>query len=69
MSLSRMGAQLVEKSKRGTGPLKITKVGSSRGNVLLKEPLKFEPGFATVPEKPGLGIEFDERELEKVTVN
>ncbi|MBC9890459.1 MAG: hypothetical protein F7B06_11610, partial [Opitutae bacterium] len=46
-----------------------TEVGPSRGNVLLKEPLKFEPGFATVPEKPGLGIEFDERELKKVTVN
>ena len=46
-----------------------TEVRSSRGNVLLKEPLKFEPGFATVPEKPGLGIEFDEKELKKVTVN
>ncbi len=46
-----------------------TEVGLSRGNVLLKEPIKFEPGFATVPEKPGLGIEFDEKELKKVTVN
>ena len=69
MPFSRMGAQQVEKSKRGTGPLKITEVGPSRGNVLLKEPIKFEPGFATVPEKPGLGIEFDEKELKKVTVN
>ena len=46
-----------------------TEVGPSRGNVLLKEPIEFEPGFATVPEKPGLGIEFDEKELRKVTVN
>ena len=46
-----------------------TDVRLSRGNVLLKEPLKFEPGYATVPETPGLGIEFDEKELKKFTVN
>jgi D-arabinonate dehydratase/D-galactarolactone cycloisomerase len=37
------------------------------GNVLLKEPLEFRPGFARVPNRPGLGIEFNETELAKVT--
>lgn len=36
------------------------------GNVLLKEPLEFYPGYAVVPERPGLGVEFDESELAKV---
>jgi len=45
-----------------------TDIGESRGNVLLKEPLEFTAGMARVPEKPGLGIEFDERALEKVVV-
>ncbi len=45
-----------------------TGVAESRGNVLLKEPIEFRPGFAVVPEKPGLGIEFDEKELKKVIV-
>lgn len=48
---------------------KATDVGDSRGNVLLKEPIEFHPGYAVVPEKPGLGIEFIENELRKVTVN
>ena len=45
-----------------------TDVGGSRGNVLLKRPLDFQPGYAVVPEGPGLGIEFDEKELEKIVV-
>ena len=45
-----------------------TSIGGSRGNVLLKDPIEFRPGFAVVPEKPGLGIEFDEKELKKVVV-
>ena len=45
-----------------------TDVGGSRGNVLLKEPLEFKAGMAMVPERPGLGIEFDEKELQKVVV-
>jgi L-alanine-DL-glutamate epimerase-like enolase superfamily enzyme len=45
-----------------------TDVGGSRGNVLLKEPLDFRAGMAMVPEGPGLGIEFDERELQKIVV-
>ncbi|HLJ18439.1 MAG TPA: mandelate racemase/muconate lactonizing enzyme family protein [Bryobacteraceae bacterium] len=36
------------------------------GNRLLKEPIEHKPGSATVPERPGLGIEFDEAELAKV---
>lgn len=47
---------------------KATDVGGSRGNVLLKEPLDFRAGMAMVPEGPGLGIEFDERELQKIVV-
>lgn len=43
-----------------------TDVGGSRGNVLLKEPIEFHPGYAVVPERPGLGIEFDEKALKKV---
>lgn len=35
-------------------------IGGSRGNLLLKKPIKFEPGFAYVPEGAGLGIDFDE---------
>ena len=45
-----------------------TDISGSRGNVLLKEPLEFEAGVAMVPERPGLGIEFDERELQKIVV-
>jgi L-alanine-DL-glutamate epimerase-like enolase superfamily enzyme len=41
-------------------------VRESRGNLLLKNPIKFEPGFAYVPEGPGLGIEFDEALLRNV---
>lgn len=46
-----------------------TDIGQSRGNVLLKEPINFQPGYAVVPEKPGLGIEFDEKELKKIIVS
>lgn len=42
-------------------------VKDSRGNILLKNPIKFEPGFAHVPQGPGLGIEFDETLLKEVT--
>ena len=43
-----------------------TDIFGSRGNVLLKKPIEFIPGYAVVPEGPGLGIEFDEKELVKV---
>ena len=48
---------------------KATEIGESRGNVLLKEPLEFKAGMAMVPERPGLGIEFDEQELQKIVVS
>ena len=47
---------------------KAREIGESRGNVLLKEPLEFKAGLARVPERPGLGIEFEEPELEKIVV-
>ena len=36
------------------------------GNRLIKDPLEYSSGSAKVPDRPGLGIEFDERELKKV---
>lgn len=39
------------------------------GNALLREPLVYVPGFAQVPDRPGLGVEFVDRELQKVTVS
>jgi L-alanine-DL-glutamate epimerase-like enolase superfamily enzyme len=50
---------IMEYQGQAAGPL---------GNVLAKEPIEFRPGFAKVPERPGLGVEFDERELAKVTI-
>jgi L-alanine-DL-glutamate epimerase-like enolase superfamily enzyme len=38
------------------------------GNVLLKEPLEYQPGYAVVPDRPGLGVEFDEAQLGKVRI-
>jgi glucarate dehydratase len=35
------------------------------GQRLTKEPMKIEGGFIRIPQKPGLGIEIDEAELEK----
>ena len=34
----------------------------------MEEPLSFGPGYAAVPEAPGLGIKFDEKALSKVVV-
>lgn len=45
-----------------------TDVRGSRGNILLKEPIRFDPGHAFVPEGHGLGIEFDEKKLRQVIV-
>ena len=36
------------------------------GNVLLREPLEWKPGWIAAPERPGLGVDFDEKELAKV---
>jgi D-galactarolactone cycloisomerase len=38
------------------------------GNRLLQSPLDFKAGYAKVPERPGLGVEFDEKALASVTV-
>jgi L-alanine-DL-glutamate epimerase-like enolase superfamily enzyme len=38
------------------------------GNVLLKKPLDYRPGEVWVSDEPGLGVEFDEKELARVTV-
>ena len=40
----------------------------SRGNIYLKNPIHFEPGYAYAPNGPGLGIEFDEDRLQEVIV-
>jgi D-galactarolactone cycloisomerase len=38
------------------------------GNRLLREPLDMGPGYAQVPERPGLGVDFDEQALAAVRV-
>lgn len=38
------------------------------GNALLSQPLPYQPGYVEVPERPGLGFEFDEAELARLTV-
>lgn len=38
------------------------------GNALLREPIEWTPGQVRVPEKPGIGVAFDETALEKVRV-
>jgi L-alanine-DL-glutamate epimerase-like enolase superfamily enzyme len=38
------------------------------GNRLIKEPLEYHGGYVNIPERPGLGFEFDEGELRKVIV-
>ena len=34
---------------------------------LLKEPIRIEGGFVTLPDKPGLGIEVDRKVLSQLT--
>lgn len=38
------------------------------GNRLLQEPLDIKPGVARVPDRPGLGVTFDEQALAAITV-
>ncbi len=38
------------------------------GNAILKVPLPYKPGRVEVPDGPGLGFEFDEKELAKLVV-
>ncbi|MEM3028232.1 MAG: enolase C-terminal domain-like protein, partial [Candidatus Bathyarchaeia archaeon] len=35
------------------------------GTEILKEPLKMKKGYIEIPKKPGLGIEFDEKAVQK----
>jgi L-alanine-DL-glutamate epimerase-like enolase superfamily enzyme len=44
------------------------KLAGPMGNVLLQKPLAFQPGFAVPSDQPGLGVEFNEKELAKITV-
>ena len=39
------------------------------GNQLLVKPLGYRGGYVEVPEAPGLGVEFDEKELQKLVVD
>jgi L-alanine-DL-glutamate epimerase-like enolase superfamily enzyme len=59
LCVSTPNAVILEGGESYKGPL---------GNRLLKTPLDYRPGSAAVPEAPGLGFEFDEKELAKVTV-
>jgi L-alanine-DL-glutamate epimerase-like enolase superfamily enzyme len=45
-----------------------SKLPGPLGNVLLKEPIRAENGQVVVPDRPGLGVEFDEDALRRVTV-
>lgn len=38
------------------------------GNAILSVPLPYKPGHVEVPDRPGLGFEFDEKELAKLVV-
>lgn len=38
------------------------------GNAILSVPLPYKPGYVEVPDRPGLGFEFDEKELAKLVV-
>ncbi|MDX2030509.1 MAG: mandelate racemase/muconate lactonizing enzyme family protein [Blastocatellia bacterium] len=60
LAVSTANFVIIEGGDKTAGPF---------GNALLKEPLEFKPGAARVPERPGLGIEFNEKELAKVIVS
>ncbi len=51
---------IMENGGQSEGPL---------GNVLARKPLQYVPGYAIVPEQPGLGVEFDEQALSKVIID
>ena len=59
LAVSTPNCLIMENQNQSASPL---------GNILAKEPLEYRPGFAKVPERPGLGIEFNEQELAKVTI-
>ncbi|MEZ5356817.1 MAG: mandelate racemase/muconate lactonizing enzyme family protein [Bryobacteraceae bacterium] len=59
LSVSTPNAVILEGGESYKGPF---------GNRLLREPLDYRPGSAAPSDRPGLGVEFDEKELAKVTV-
>ena len=65
-SLHLMAATPNSSLMEGGNILNNPTVFGSRGNIFLKNPLQFEPGYAYVPEGPGLGIDFDEDKLKEV---
>lgn len=50
---------IMEGGNKNEGPM---------GNALLREPLEFHPAYAVVSERPGLGVEFDEKALARIVV-
>lgn len=59
LCVSTPNALILEGGESHLGPL---------GNRLLKEPLGYQAGYVEAPNRPGLGVEFDETELAKVIV-
>ena len=57
LAVATPNAVIMEGGSTLSGPL---------GNVLLREPLEWKPGWIAAPERPGLGVEFDEKALGKV---
>ena len=54
--------------RRVVWPLDVSTGTGLFGNALLKEPFEWTPGYARVPERPGLGIEFNQAALAKVQI-
>ncbi len=57
LALATPNAVILEGGDKLAGPM---------GNVLLKTPFSYTPGYAAASERPGLGVEFNEAELRKV---
>ena len=57
LAVATPNAVIMEGGSTLAGPL---------GNVLLQEPLEWKPGWIAPPERPGLGVKFDEKALAKV---
>jgi L-alanine-DL-glutamate epimerase-like enolase superfamily enzyme len=57
VALSTPNLIVMEGGRSLAGPL---------GNRLLREPVQWKPGSITPPDRPGLGVEFQENELKKV---
>ena len=57
VALSTPNLIIMEGGRSLEGPL---------GNRLLREPIQWKPGSITPPDRPGLGVDFQENELKKV---